>query len=321
MRPRQPQISFSAYTPETPDLEDVFRLDPVTGQVAPITHQPAPETASHRGGDWSPDRTRVVAFGGPGSPTRVYVLTAASGAVEAEVWSGGEAPTWLDDHTLLLVRQDAVHLPGDEYRALREVLAVDMATWTVRQVTQVGDQLTVHGARWHPQAGLALTVTPVSAQQPTQGVRVATVPAARVQRAVAGTGPRVLPGDLRYPFGATATSFPDWSPDGTRLAVVRHHGAAGVWSPTDIAVGTVRTGRLRVLVDGSGLTDDGDPALPSGYGVPAWSPDGAAVAYLEYHRDQWGEIWVADAVTGVAGGGRRQVTDFGHGEVVVGLDW
>lgn len=314
-----PDISFSSYPADVAgQLEDVHRIAPATGVITRLTQQPSPETESHRGGDWSPDRTRLVGWGGgPSLPgTRTQILDAATGALGAELLWGATAPTWLDDQTLLVLEDLVVYLPTGNGTQTRDVFAVDLRTWTVHQVTQLGAALTVHSARWHPRGGLALDVSPDGAT-PWAGRRVAVAPAGAVRRAASGVGAPVGPRDLRQPFGATPTAAPDWSPDGTRLAVVRLHADGAPWTPTDIAVGTVRSGRLSTLVDGSWMTDDEDPAVASGYAMPAWSPDGTAIAWVEYFRDAWGEIWVGD----VSGPGRRQVTSFGHAEVVVSLDW
>ncbi len=317
--PAQPDISFSSYTAEASgDLEDIYRLAPATGQVTRVTAQATPESTSHRGGDWSPDRTRLVGFGSAdgGFGTRTRVFDATTGAVQAELTWGESSPTWLDDHTVLVIERGWATVPGQQHHPLDEVFAIDLDAWSVRQVTQLGAGFTVHSMRWHPRGGLALDVSPDEAV-PWAGRRVATVAAARVQRAASGTGAPVGPRDLRRPFGVTPTAAPDWSPDGARLAVVRLHADDGPWAATDIAVGSVRSGRLTVLVDGSGLADDGDPARPSGYGMPAWSPDGASIAWVEYYRDGWGEVWVMDST----GRRQRQVTSFDHTEVVVSLDW
>lgn len=314
----QPEISFSSYPADVSgQLEDVYRIAPATGAITRLTQQPSPETESHRGGDWSPDRTRLVGWGGgPSMPgTRTQVIDAVGGATQAEMLWGDASPTWLDDETLLVLERLVAYLPTGNGTETRDVFAIDLRTWTVHQVTQLGATVTVHSLRWHPRGGLALDVSPDGAT-PWVGRRVAVVPAAKVLRAASGAGAPVGPRDLRQPFGATPTASPDWAPDGTRLAVVRMH-ADDVWAPTDIAVGSLRSGRLAVVVDGSWMTDDGDPAVASGYGMPAFSPDGTAIAWVEYFRDAWGEIWVADA----SGANRRQVTSFGHTEVVVSLDW
>ncbi|KGM14814.1 TolB family protein [Actinotalea fermentans] len=315
----QDDISFSSYTADvTGDLEDISRLTPATGAVTRVSQQASPEALSHRGGQWSPDRTRLVGWGTPsgsasGNATRIY--DAVSGDVAVELGWGEMEPTWFDDHTLLVLQRCSARLPGQQRRDVVEVVAVDVAAWTVRQVTQLGHDQVVGAVRWHPRSGLALDVGP-DAPQPWMGRRVAVVPAARVRRAVAGTAAPVSRSELRYPFGDTPLASPDWSPDGARLVMVRMPGEDSGWVATDIVVGSVRSGRVSVLVDGSGL-HDGDPAQPSGYGMPAWSPDGASIAWVEYFRDAWAEIWVMDA----SGARKHQVTSFGHTEVVVSLDW
>lgn len=315
--PVQPDISFSSATRDvTVDSADVHLLDPVTGRVRCLTHAPTPDVAEYWGGDWSPDRSRLVTHGWGAGGRGACVVDAVTGAEQVKVSWGTDVPTWLDDHTLLGVQRGTATLRGDGARPIDEVFTVDLEAWSTRQVTQLGAGVTVHALSWHPAAGLALDVGPADAPA-WAGRRTATVSAARVRRAAAGTGVPVRQRDLRHPFGATPTMSPDWSPDGTRLAVVRLHSDAGGWTATDIAVGSVRSGRLTVVVDGSGLDDDGDPARPSMYGPAVWSPDGRSIAWLESYREDWGEIWVAAA----DGTGSRQVTAFDHREVIVSLDW
>jgi TolB protein len=62
--------------------------------------------------------------------------------------------------------------------------------------------------------------------------------------------------------------YPSFSPDGTKLAFMSHHGA-----DYDIFVADVATGVLRQLTD-----------VPGGDGWPSWSPDGSTIAFSS-HRD------------------------------------
>ncbi len=136
--------------------------------------------------------------------------------------------------------------------------------------------------------------------------------ASTVRGAISGSRRRVLVGDLRRVLAGTPSAHPSWSPTGGRLAFV-HLAAGPGWGPGDIAVLQVRSRRITVLVDHAQM-----PAGATGYPfAPDFSPDGASIAWLEAFQDQWGEIWVMAA----DGASPRQVTSFGHSQVIADLDW
>jgi TolB protein len=84
---------------------------------------------------------------------------------------------------------------------------------------------------------------------------------------------------------------PAWSPDGRRVAFVRRQ--HDHWETYAVDAG----GRnLRRLTDTPGTQDGGQgaSARPGDSVAPAWSPDGAYIAFLTNRSGKW-EIWVMRA--------------------------
>jgi hypothetical protein len=106
----------------------------------------------------------------------------------------------------------------------------------------------------------------------------------------------VTPGGVgRAPFLSDASAA-DYSPDGTRLAVVRGDG------------------RIHVLnADGSG----GSPLTPGVGGRPAWSPDGTRIAYFRFVNSTVRN----DLFTIGAAAGSTELPETSTSEVDVAPDW
>ena len=85
-----------------------------------------------------------------------------------------------------------------------------------------------------------------------------------------------------------ATRFPDWSPDGTRLAYALKPGAQGY------------TFVIRDLASGNERFLSTDLRWPSGRSVLRWAPDGGSLAFLGHSPDRGDGVYRIDVETGEA---------------------
>ncbi len=288
------EIAYFAYSVsgaggETTAQEDVFAVDPGTGQVRRLTDDRTnPVVVSDRNPAWSPDRRRLAIHRGssvePGS--RLYVLSAADGSV-VRTLVPGVVPQWLGTGSLLYLDDD------------RDVWCVDVGTRATRRITALGDDVTVDGMSWHPVGGLA-----IGCSGPGDRSSVATIPAASVLAAAVPGGPVVRPGALTFRTDpGVGASSPDWSPDADRIALTTWEPG----SPSRVGHLTLATGEITLV--------PGDPPLADHGAV--FSPDGRRLAWVRGLEDTWTEIWLAEP----GGGGARQLTDDAQGRFKAGLDW
>jgi len=106
------------------------------------------------------------------------------------------------------------------------------------------------------------------------------------------SGPSTEPKRVALPHEGGPEAAPAFSPDGKRLAFSAREAARN--SPYHIRVRTLAGGAVAQLTDG--------PASDLG---PAWSPDGAGIAFLRVDKDR-----ARYMVFGSDGGEPRQVADF-----------
>jgi TolB protein len=291
---RPEEIAYFAYSVsgadgETTSQEDVFAVDPGTGQVRRLTDDRTnPVFVSDRNPAWSPDRrTLAIHRGSDVDPvSRLYLLSAADGSVRRTLVPG-VGPQWLGTGTLLYLDDQ------------RDVWTVDVRTLATRRITDLGADVTVDGMSWHPVAGLAIGYA-----GPGDRSSIATVPAASVVAAAAPGGSVVGPDALTFRTApGVNASFPDWSPTADRIALT-------TWEPGSPG----RVGHL-MLSSGAITLVPGAPPL-SDHGA-VFSPDGREIAWVRGQEDTWTEIWLADLTTGDA----RRLTDDAQTRFKAGLDW
>jgi hypothetical protein len=254
------EIAYFAYSVsgaggETTSQEDIFAVDPRTGQVRRLTDDRAnPMVVSDRNPVWSPDRrTLAIHRGATGDPGSTLCLLSAADGATVRTLVPGVAPIWLDSATLLYL---------DEQGNAR---CVDLATLATHQITNFGAGVTINGMSWHPSSGLALGWSEA-------GVRdsIATVPAGAV---VAARTPGGSPVDSTGVTFVTDTgvnaSFPNWSPAADRIAL-------STWEagqPGRVGYLTLSSGTITLL--------PGEPPPATGLSDhdAVFSPDGGTIAW------------------------------------------
>jgi hypothetical protein len=294
------EILYFAWTidgTEPTSQEDIFAVDAATGTVRRLTNQSSGVPfVSDRDASWSPDRSRIVFMSSDAiAPTHLPVLTSA-GAVVTDLAVEGMTPVWLDADTVICV---VARSEPDGTGGRHDLVAVDVSAGTVHALTAVAPGEHLDEPAWHPTAGLAAIL---SREDPVTGEwllsELVVAPAPSVSATLAG-GPALT----AVSFTAVAAGFswpagPDWSPDGTRIAFSASRPCATVQpdgTPVlqmDIAMVTPAT------LPGSGpgpvewITDDtaGDYDAGLNDGSPAFSPDGAWLAWARGHEDDWTTI-------------------------------
>jgi TolB protein len=307
-----PSIAYFGWNLSTGNSqEDLFAVDPVAGKIQRLTDDTRfKEFASDRDPAWSPDRRTIASARQPGSAfgIKLYLLDAGTGrTIRALV--PGSSPEWYDADTLLFLRYSSWG-----YEQWQDVYAVDLATSAVTQLTSLRDVGGfVEAMSWHPSAGLAFGYSEVATTGYTAS-QVVTVPAAKVESALAGSG-LVTKADM-VSVAANAT-HPDWSPAGTELVYEAFTDVPNPDDPTaTIALSNVVVQELATQ-QVTPITSDTAYGANLGGADPAFSPDGTQVAYVRGYEDEWKEIWVAPAT----GGPGAQLTSQNQRWFKGGLDW
>ncbi len=290
--------SQTGFDGDTTNQEDIFEVSPITGVIRRITDGRLSSVyTSDRDPAWSANRSRLAIHrGSEADPeSRLVLISRSSGAVVDALGIQGHTPRWLDTGTLLF-------LNGIDER--EEVFCVDLATRTVRRITDVGAGASVNSLSWHPSAGLALGVADDAAGQ----YAVCVAPAAAVGAARAAGGSPIPRAGLTTVTGPTVqASSPDWSPTADRIAVTTWE--AG--TPSRVGYLTVATGAITLVPPSA------DPALNDAGAV--FSPDGATLAFTRGNEDEWSEIWLWTRAR--LRPRLRQLTDDSQGRFKGSLDW
>ena len=290
--------SQTGFDGDSTNQEDIFEVSPVTGVIRRITDGRSSSVyTSDRDPAWSANRSRLAIHrASVADPvSRLVVISRSSGAVVDALGIQGHTPRWLDSGTLLF-------LNGIDDR--QEVFCVDLATRTVRRITDLGPGGSVQSLSWHPSAGLALGVGDDGAGE----YAVCVAPAAAVGAARAAGGTPIRRAGLTTVTGPTVrASSPDWSPTADRIALT-------TWEPgTPSRVGylTVATGAITLVPPSA------DPALNDAGAI--FSPDGATLAFTRGSEDEWSEIWLW--TRGRLKHRLRRLTDERQGRFKGSLDW
>lgn len=262
-------------------MEDshIFGLDIETGMTV--------EIASAWGADWSPDGTRLLLAGVPGSEFEV-VVAAADGTGQVNLTEDREGlatrPSWSADGSAIVylagVNTTALGLmaaDGSEDRRLDlagmlEILRVEAPDWS-----PLGDRIAFTGTWGGPEI------------HPTDVFTVAPD----------GSGLTQLTRQTDFTEKVGPSFDPEWSPDGTMIAFSRWSSAA--YLPQIWVMNADGSDQRPLLEDQTSLEN------------PVWSPDGTMIAFNVGNGD-------LVRTTNADGTGVRDVMD-SEGDRLFVLDW
>ncbi|TQM62497.1 PD40 domain-containing protein [Humibacillus xanthopallidus] len=261
---------------------------------------------SDRDASWSPDHTHIVFMSSDAvAPTHLPVLSAA-GAPVADLPVQGMTPVWLDTATVLCVVGRA---EPDGTGRLQDLVAVDVPGGTARPLTAVAPGELLGEPAWHPTGGLAATLT---REDPATGEWVSSqlvlAPAATVSATLTGGAPLTAASFADVAPGCTWPAGPDWSPDGARIAFSASRPCATT-QPDGTPVLQMDVAIVTPPAPAGGppgplewVTDDTAGSYHDGLndGSPAFSPDGAWLAWARGHEDDWTRIVVKQLGTTAA---------------------
>lgn len=260
-RPRVPEpfgVAANGLVAYVDDQGAIQGVNPITGESQLFVPGPGNERPV-----FSPDGSRIA-----------YLRPAASGGVEVVVaGSNGERPIALTAESLPSVAylgwspdsgSIAVSIPPDRLQIL------DASTPSPPRI------VTVDGAPLRVMAVDDFNASTLDIFRPPLGEEIVFVgstaagPALFVANADGAQGRAIIdPESSAVPY--SAIDAPQWSPDGTRLAVaLAAPGEPNVW-------------RIHILnADGSGLRLLSEDARSRSEGHPSWSPDGTRVAFQRW---------------------------------------
>ncbi len=245
--------TFAPGQPDTRELQTVSPAGAERSTFMPLGAGHQFYTADHL--DWSPDGTRVVFAGRPqaagaGALPDIWVMNPdATDPVQLTDYAGYDfSPSWSPDgSTIAFLRQDPESGPADVW--LMDADGTDQRLLTQWSIPNSGPD----SMEWHPSEGTLLlggnqTVYTLDVDAPS---------------------PAVL-----YASGGTDMGWPQWSPDGSSIAV-------------SVEITTPETGSQADVVlvdpdDGSALNLTNTPNMHEYVG--GWSPDGLALAWTEMTR-------------------------------------
>lgn len=263
-RPRVPEpfgVAANGLVAYVDDQGAIQGVNPITGESRVLVHGPGNERPV-----FSPDGSRL-AYLRPAATGGVDVVVAGSYGARPIIVTTASLPSvgylgWSPDSVSI-----AVSVPPDRLQIL------DATTLAPPRV------VTVDGAPIRVMGIDDFNASPLDLFRPTSGEEIAFVgstpagPALFVSNAD-GTDARAIidPETSTVPYSAIDT--PQWSPDGTRVAVA-------LAAPDD-----PNAWRIHIVnADGSGLRELSTNPQARSEAHPSWAPDGTRVAFQRWYRN------------------------------------